>query len=129
MSPAEFIELISATRDGIGGHINNFITVLFAYLVMTYFVADKLSKFQMWGLTLIYSAYEFLPARAALQEIQMLSALLSQFHEQHPAEAGLYIPFGQTNPIPFMVIAATSWGLSVAFMVQRGLMRDGDGAD
>jgi len=106
------------TRDGVGGHVNNFVTVLFAYLVMTYFVGEKLNSFQLWGLSIIYSIYEYLPASAAFQEIQMLGALMTQFHEIHPAEASIYIPRGQTNPIPFAVIALLSWLLSVGFMFQ-----------
>ena len=119
MDPSEFIELITATRAGVGGHVANFITVLFAYLIVIYFVAEKLSRFQAWGLTLIYSFYQVLPVNAAAQEIQMLGALLSQFHEQHSVEAGIYIPFGQTQPIVFLVIAIGSWCLSVAFMIQQ----------
>lgn len=119
MEPFEFIQLVTITRDGVGGHVNNFITVLFAYLIMTYFVGEKLNGFQVWGLSIIYSVYEFFPAIATFQELQMLRALMSQFYEIHPAEASIYIPQGQAYPIPFAVIAFTSWLLSVGFMIQQ----------
>ncbi len=127
MEPAEFIELIVTTREGIGGHVSNFVVVLFAYLVMTYFVAEKLSRFQVWGLSAIYSVYEFLPANAALQDIQTHGALVSQFYEQHPAEAAIYIVQGQSYPIVFGLVALASWGLSIAFMVQRRRGKGGQG--
>ncbi len=119
MDPAEFIELIIAARGGIGGHVSNFVTALFAYLLMTYFVADKLSRLQLWGISLIYSVYAYLPANAAFQDINMHASLLAQFAAVHPAEAGIYIQYGRSYPIGWAMIAFLSWGLSISFMIQQ----------
>ena len=119
MDPADFIELTIAARDGIGGHVGNFVTALFAYLLMTYFVADNLSRVQIWGISLIYSVYAFLPANAAFQDITVHASLMEQFAVQHPAEAAIYIQYGDSHPIGWAVIAFISWASSIAFMIQR----------
>ena len=119
MNIPEFIELIVLTRDAVGGHVSNFVTVLFAYLIMAYLVADKLSLSQLIGITILYSIYLVLPANATAQDIQMLGTLLQKFHETHPEEAAQYLPFGNTFPLPFILIAVGSWLLSVIYAMQR----------
>jgi len=128
MGPAEFIELIVTTRDAIGGHVSNFTAALFAFLVMVYFVGEKLTVVQVWAISAIYSAYVFLPANAALQEIAMLGALLSQFRGEFPAEAAVYISHAESYPIVFGAIALASWALSIAFLIQCRLGRAKDDA-
>ncbi len=128
MGPAEFIELIVTTRDALGGHVSNFTAALFAFLVMAYFVGGKLTLVQVWAISAIYSAYVFLPANAALQEIEMLGALMSQFRGQFPTEAAVYIPSGESYPIVFGTIALASWALSIAFLIQCRLGRAKDDA-
>ena len=127
MEPAEFIDLVIAARDGIGGNVSNFVTALFAYLVMAYFVADRLSKPQVWGISLIYSAYVFLPAVTAFQDIQTLGALMTQFHAQHPEEAAIYTPHSQAYPLGWALVAAISWVLSIWFMLQQRSKKGGEG--
>ena len=128
MDPAEFIELIIAARSGIGGHVANFVTALFAYLLVAHFVSDKLNSLQLWGISLIYSVYAYLPANAAFQDISTLEGLLEQFAIQHPTEADIYVQYGQGYPIGWAAIAFVSWGLSIWFMIQQRTKKNNDDA-
>ena len=119
MSIAEHIELIVSTRDAVGGHADNFMTVLFAYLVMVYLVSDKLTRFQIWSISLIYSAFLFLPANAVIQDLQIINAHTLSFYMAYPVEATEYLPNSSVYPAVCITLAIFNWLLSVGFTIQR----------
>jgi hypothetical protein len=105
MAASEFIELIIQAQESAGSGAMNFVTVLFAYLVTTYFVASRLSRIQVWGITVIYTAFMATSLVGILVSVNLTMNLITQFAEVHPDTAPLYYSTGYSMNFRFITAA------------------------
>jgi hypothetical protein len=105
-SSFELSELILMTLSTSIEQMTLFLTVLFAYFAVAYLVGKKLSIFQLYSITFVYSAFS-LVAIAAFIEIGQYLEMLLVYRD------------GET-PISWIIptsICVIGWILSIAFMV------------
>ena len=119
MDPAEFMELIIMSRDVAASHAMNFITLLFAYLTMVYFVGAKLKEFEVWLVTIIYSVFSAIPISGTITAANQLRRIILDFRMHHPEKAELYLgePIGIPLGLVVGTILGTGWVLSILFLV------------
>lgn len=84
---------------------------------MTYFVGDKLSTFQAWLVSIVYSVFLALPINGAVQDFRTTNALAAEFHAQFPMEAQKFIAETPTFWPAFLIVAFASWVLSIGFLL------------
>ena len=122
MTEYEYLDLISTYRSETGFHIMNFIGVMFGYVAAAYFVGEKLTRFQVTAITILYTIFAPLPIAAGYEALQATRmnylAYVDSFGE--PPYNSILILFG---PELALVVVAASWVRSVLFMYQtrRGM--------
>ncbi|MEN8445696.1 MAG: hypothetical protein ABG776_11865 [Cyanobacteria bacterium J06555_13] len=87
MSPAEHIELINQSFELTANGTMNYIAVLFAYLGTAFSVGSRLTKFQVWSLTALYTVFLSFPGTAAVTNNLKVIALRKWFAEEYPDES------------------------------------------
>jgi len=115
MSEFEVAELITLLMAEAGRTTMDFITVLFAYFVLTHFVGAKLERAYIVILTIVYSLFCILPILGAYQAGTMLFKVV-----QSNPEAGKYLGIEVAfNPgIAPVVVLGLAWFLSLTYMFQ-----------
>jgi hypothetical protein len=102
----ELAELTLMTLSTSLEQLTLFLTVLFAYFAVAYLVGKKLSIFQLYSITFVYSAFSLIAIVTFMSLNQRLEALL-------------LFRNGDT-PIPWILptsVCFVGWILSIAFMV------------
>ena len=117
MEPSDYIELIIMSGDSLGSHVMNYIYILFAYLVMTYFAGNRLTRLQVWIVSILYTAVLVLPANAAFQRLSTMNALTAEFLKDFPGQASVIVNQTPTLPVVSSIFLASSWIVSIVFMV------------
>ena len=128
MSPAEHIELINQAFDLIANSTMNFISVLFAYLCTAFLVGSRLTQFQVWSLTVLYTIFLTFPGTAAVSNNLKVIELRKWFAEEHPVDSARLsggVPLGAVYLVCGILIIA--WMLSLLFMLRA--RRNGDGLE
>ena len=82
MENYQAIEAVYAIRGVAAQDAMNFFTFVSAYCVVAYFVAKKLSKVQLWAITILYSLFCLGPGIAVYISVVDMSMLT--YGEQHP---------------------------------------------
>ncbi len=103
MNEYEIIEATYAIRQTGATDVSSFFTVLSAYLVVAYLVGDKLSKFQVWSISGLYTVYLYFPiaaAQIAVSDLALLDAL---------PPGAQYLRF----------VLVLMWLVSIVFMIQK----------
>ena len=103
MNEYEVIEATYAIRQAGAADVTSFFTVLSAYLVVAYLVGDKLSKFQLWTISGLYTLYLYFPIAAtqiAVVDLAQLGAL---------PPGAQYLTY----------VLVLMWLVSVVFMIQK----------
>lgn len=126
MEQSDYVELIIMAGDSLGSHVMNYIYILFAYLVMAYFVGDRLTRLQVWIVSILYTAVLVLPANAAFQRLSTMNALTADFFKDFPDQAGGLINQTPTLPIVSSIFLASSWIVSIVFMISVRRKEKGD---
>jgi hypothetical protein len=103
MSEFETLQAVYAIRTAGAADVINFFTVLSAYLVVAYLVGDKLSSFQLWTISGLYSVYQYFPIAA----LQIAVGDLARF-DAAPPGANL-----------LAVLLTAMWFVSIVFMIQK----------
>jgi hypothetical protein len=103
MNEYEIIEATYAIRQAGATDVSSFFTVLSAYLVVAYLVGDKLSKFQLWSITGLYTLYLYFPIAAT----HIAVADLAQLDAVPPGAE--YLRF----------VLVLMWLVSIVFMIQK----------
>ena len=118
MSPAEYFEILNQLRDGLNLEGSVFITLLFAYVVVTYLVGEKLSTFQVWALSTVYTVFLLLPFGGMISRVIGFQTLANKFHQEYPEYAISFIAhsFPHFHYIVGGVLVST-WLLSIYFMI------------
>ncbi len=91
-----------AAQDGI-----NAFTLISAYLVVAYLVGPKLSKFQVWAISIIYTAFLLGPIAGFYVAVLDLKAVNHGGGNLHSVEFPWIVP----------LIMLFGWALSIAFMI------------
>ena len=118
MQPAEYLGLIISAGSALGGHVSNFIAAVSAYLMIAHFVSAQLSRWQVWIISVIYTAFCFLPAQMAVKRAGLVQALTDDFHGKFP-QAGDFVHPQATHPPVLILLALTAWAMSIVFMIQQ----------
>jgi len=129
MTESDYIELIILAKSSAGTNANNFIAVMFAYIVASYFVGESLSRIQAWGISIIYSLFTLLPIYGVYLDIGLNYSLQQEFHATFPDEAiKLYSGTSGSGVMIFFVPAllAAAWLASILHMayIRRGNLND-----
>ncbi len=111
MRESEFIELIIQAQVSGGSGAMNFITVLFAYLIATYFAASRLSRIQVWGITIVYSAFMAMSLVGISVSVNLTMNLIAQFAQAYPDTASIYYPTTDAPNFRYIVPAFFSLAL------------------
>ena len=115
MNEFEAIEAIYAIRGVTADDAMNFISMVSGYLAVAYFVGDKLSKFQMWAVTGLYSVWVIGPIAGFYTGVIDMARLGGM-------EAAPMVRY----PLWVPVLMGASWVVSVLFMLQvRSRLRGG----
>lgn len=107
MEQYQILESLYVIR-GVGAQdAMNFFTVVSGYLVVAYLVGSKLSKFQVWSISVLYSLFCFGPAMAVVISLQDIASL--------PYAADHELWFKGVSSLPWVMLFA--WALSIVFML------------
>jgi hypothetical protein len=112
-SSYELAELILGTLSTGIEQLTLFLTVLFAYFAVAYLVGKKLTKFQLYSITFVYSAFQ-------------LVAVVTFMSLQQRLEVLLVFRDGET-PISWVIpssVCIVGWLLSIVFMVHSRKSND-----
>ena len=122
ISPAEYLELISIASATAGQAALSATSVLFAYIAAAYFVGNKLSRFQVAAISILYSIYFTFPVLATLGEQRRIQNLTERFQEEFPSEFQHYYSEGSALEYLMyggLIISFLAWALSLYFMYDR----------
>ena len=115
MTEYEILDLLTSHREEAAYHVMNFAGVMFGYVAAAYFVGAKLSTFEAWVITILYSLFAPLPAGAAYESLHAIREL-SELHQ-----AGVNFSLDQTptyivGPEAISAMIFISWLISAIFM-------------
>jgi hypothetical protein len=117
MDTSNYIELLLLARQAGASSAMNFVALVFAYFVMVYFVGTRLTDFQIWLVSAVYTVFLTFPMNGAIQDFRTTNALAADFHANFPTEATKFIAETPTIWQFFVVAAIAAWLLSIAFAV------------
>lgn len=120
MDQASLIELIQNGFSHAGDHAMNGTTLFFAFLTMSYFVGEQLTRFQAWAVSALYTVFLLLPSFALIREMGIALKLISEFHASFPDKAPLYFPIDpQSNyfMLPIGTLLFISWATSIGLLI------------
>lgn len=117
MSEAEYLELMILARDSLAYHAMNYFTLLFGYLLVAYFAAERLSVFQLTLLTAFYTVCSPFPCAASYEAAREYSFLTAEYYSKF--RPGFEVPsFAESGFMILPYILAGTWTISVVFMFQ-----------
>ena len=117
MTEYEFISLMTMLGQEAAYHSMNFIALLFAYCLVTFFTAATLSRLQVWMVTLLYCSILFAPITANLKAVNNLQNLSTEFIRLYPDSVMEYSAWSVRAPLLLAVYLA-AWLMSILFMFQ-----------
>ena len=117
MTEFEYISAIIMQGEHASSHSMNFIYVLFAYGLVAYFAAPKLSSLQVWLISLVYTSFVFAPITANLRAVQNVISLSSEFTTLFP-ESAMAFTAGAPRATVLLIVHLCAWALSILFMFQ-----------
>ncbi len=113
MTEYELADLFTSLSAEAGRSTMDFVTVLFAYLVVAHLVGATLDRAYVAIVTVIYSIFAIWPILGTYQAGSMMYNI-TQAHQELSQTLGLSVDF---NPgyVPFVVLGS-AWILSLAYM-------------
>ncbi len=113
MTEYELADLFTSLSAEAGRSTMDFVTVLFAYLVVAHFVGATLDRLYVVIVTVIYSMFAIWPILGTYQAGSMMYTV-THAHPELSQSLGLSVDF---NPglVPFVVLGS-AWVLSLAYM-------------
>lgn len=106
LSTYEISELTMLTVSTSIDQLMLIITVIFAYFAVAYLVGDKLTRFQLYSITFVYSSFTFVAIYVMAGLSQRISRLIA--YSQGDFQLLWYIP---------PLLCFSGWVLSIAFMI------------
>ncbi len=113
MTEYELADLFTSLSAEAGRSTMDFITVLFAYLVLAHFVGATLDRAYIAIVTVIYSMFAIWPILGTYQAGSMMYAV-TQAHPQLSQSLGVSVDF-IPGFVPFVVLGS-AWVLSLTYM-------------
>jgi hypothetical protein len=113
----ELISLIIMQGEEAAYHSMNYIALLFAYCLVAFFAAEKLTRVQVWMVTLVYSSVLFAPITANLRAVNNLRNLSVEFSQLFPNSFMEYSVWAVRTPV-LLIVYLSAWLLSIVFMMQ-----------
>jgi hypothetical protein len=117
MSEYELIDAIASLQGEGGRAFMDFITVLFAYVVVAHFVGAGLSRVTVSLLTIIYSAFAVADAAGVHNALSLLQGVQAKYSSEL-ASLGFPRQVQTTDPYLPRVLIGLAWALSLAYMYQ-----------
>ena len=113
MTEYELADLFTSLSAEAGRSTMDFVTVLFAYLVVAHFVGASLDRIYVAIVNVIFSVFAIWPILGTYQAGSMMYAV-THAHPELSQSLGLSVDF---NPgyVPFVVLGS-AWILSLAYM-------------
>ena len=107
MEQYQILESLHVIRGVAAQDAMNFFTIVSAYLVVAYLAGAKLSTFQVWSISILYSLFCFGPIMAVVISLQDMSTL--PYAIEHSSW------YNGVSWLPWVMVFA--WGLSIVFML------------
>ena len=104
----QLIESFFLVRDALLSDLTVYMTILFAYITVAYFVSAKLTRFQAIGISLLYSVFALYIISSAHNASQMLSTIGFEI-------SGLDSSWESTV---ILLILLISWAFSIVLFLQ-----------
>ena len=120
MTEYELVDSAISYQDLATTHFMNFVTILFAYLVCAYLVAEKLTRFQLIALNVLYSTFSLGAAISSYAAFNRSFFQLQRVVEEYAVDA----PALASAPTPEFALAIFvfmigSYAVGLAFMQSR----------
>ena len=109
----ELSELVLMTYSTMMEQLTVFISVMFAYFAVAYLVGKKLSSFQLFAITLVYSAFSLI----AIFGIWRLSTRLGELLIFRDGESSVAL-------MGSVITCTVAWALSIVFMFHSRKQED-----
>ena len=108
LSNYELLESYFLVRDALISDMTVYMTILFAYITVAYFVAAKLTKFQAISISTLYSVFALYMISSAFNSSLMLTTI------------GFVISDIDSSwePVAIAIILVISWIFSIVLFVQ-----------
>jgi len=108
LSNYELLETYFLVRDALVNDLTIYVTILFAYITVAYFVAAKLTKFQAIGISGLYSIFALYMIASTYNSSQMLSTIGYMISDLDSS----------WEPVVIAWILMISWVFSIVLFVQ-----------
>jgi len=108
LSNYELLESYFLVRDALISDMTVYMTILFAYITVAYFVAAKLTKFQAIGISSLYSVFALYMISSSYNSSWMLSTLGEMISDLDSS----------WEPVVIGLILVISWIFSIVLFVQ-----------
>jgi hypothetical protein len=113
----EYINAIIMLDELAAYHSMNFIALLFSYVVVAYFAGPRISRVQVWLVSLVYTSILFAPVTANLRAVQNLADLGHEFSTRFP-DSAMQHALGEGRVYVLFAVYFAAWLLSILFMYQ-----------
>lgn len=108
LSRYELLELFYTISGNVTNNITVLITALSAYLALAYIAGKDLSKFQVYSISVIYSAFVLFMIGGISRDSQTLSYITTVLFDINAS----------ADSIILTIVLLMGWLLSIVFMVQ-----------
>ena len=112
----ELLESFYLARSALNSDVTIFMTILFAYVTVAYFVSAKLTKFQAITISSLYSIFALYLASSAHTASQMLSTIGFAI-----SEGGVDSSWESLMVVTLLLVA---WVFSIILFIQARRMGD-----
>jgi uncharacterized YccA/Bax inhibitor family protein len=110
----ELLEAYHLVMSAVVSSVTVFMTILFAYVTVAYFVSAKLTKFQAITISSLYSLFALYMASAAYNSSYRLSIIGYRIRGVESSK----------DPIMLVTILLAAWVFSIILFIQARRMRD-----
>jgi hypothetical protein len=110
MSEKDLIDLFYAANELLSAYVMNFISIMSGYLLATYFLGSKLSKFQFAILTTSYTIVMLITITAIYSRLAEIEFIISDLDSMEiPSSPYYYMPETEIVLIPahFAILAGS----------------------
>ena len=108
LTPYELLDAYFVAQQAVFSTVSVFMTILFAYLTVAYFVSSRLSRFQAYTISGLYSFFSFYVIYGAYTTADLLAAIIFAMNGQNFEWVSIVTPL-------FLLVF---WVFSVALFIQ-----------
>jgi hypothetical protein len=105
----ELLDVIATFQATATGHLMNFITVLFAYLVCAFLVGEQLTRLQIWMVNFLYSIFAFTTIVLCYLAWDRYIVFTNRTLEQYP-QPNVLGEGGPPDGLAFLIVSILVWG-------------------